>query len=82
MASLCNADDDELGLKYDDELLANVSADECTVDVPKDENKEPRRIRWLKNARRALRRRNAENRARNPLHQRNLNNTFAAGANR
>jgi hypothetical protein len=34
MASLCNADDDELGPKYDAELLLDVSADEHTEDAP------------------------------------------------
>jgi hypothetical protein len=45
MASLCNADDDELGPEYDDELLADVFADERMVDAPQDENEEHRRIR-------------------------------------
>jgi hypothetical protein len=35
MASLCNVDDDELGPKYDVELLADVSADEHTGDAPR-----------------------------------------------
>jgi hypothetical protein len=35
MASLRNADDDEPGLKYDAELLADVSTDEGTTDAPK-----------------------------------------------
>jgi hypothetical protein len=35
MASLRNADDNEPGLEYDDELLANVSADEHTADAPR-----------------------------------------------
>jgi hypothetical protein len=48
MASLCNADDDELGPEYDAELLADVSADECTADAPQDENEEYRRIQRLK----------------------------------
>jgi hypothetical protein len=34
----------------------------------------------LKNAKRAQRRLNTENRARNPIHQRNLNNAFVAAA--
>jgi hypothetical protein len=34
MASLRNADDDELGPEYDAELLADVSTNERTVDVP------------------------------------------------
>jgi hypothetical protein len=35
MASLYNVDDDELGPEYDDEQLADVSADEPTVDAPR-----------------------------------------------
>jgi hypothetical protein len=50
MASLRNADDDEPGPEYDDGLLGDVSADERTVDIPQDKNKEHRRIRRLKNA--------------------------------
>jgi hypothetical protein len=80
MASLRNADDNELGPKYDDELLADVSADERTADAPQDENEEHRRIRRLKNAKRAQCRQNVKNHARNPMHQRNLNNAFAAAA--
>jgi hypothetical protein len=53
MASLCNADDDELGLEYDDEQLADVSADEPMADAPHNENKEHQRIRRLKNAKHA-----------------------------
>jgi hypothetical protein len=82
MASLRNADDNELGPEYDAELITDVSADERTADAPQDENKEHRTIRWLKNAKRAQRRQNAENCARNPMHQRNLNNAFAAAADR
>jgi hypothetical protein len=40
MASLRNADDDELGPEYDDELLADVSADEPTADAPQDVNED------------------------------------------
>jgi hypothetical protein len=82
MASLHNADDDEAGPEYDDELLEDVSADEPTADAPKDENEEHRRIQRLKNAKRAQRRRNTENRACNPMYQRNLNNAFAAAVDR
>jgi hypothetical protein len=78
MASLRNAEDDELGPEYDNEQLANVSADEPTADAPQDENEEHRRIRCLKNAKRAQRRQNEENCACDPMYQRNLNNTFAA----
>jgi hypothetical protein len=56
MASLHNADDDELGPAYDAELLMDVSVDERTVDALQDENEEYRRIRWLKNAKHAKRR--------------------------
>jgi hypothetical protein len=35
MASLCNTDDDELGPEYDDELLADVSADDPIADAPR-----------------------------------------------
>jgi hypothetical protein len=45
MASLHNADDDEPGPEYDAELLADVSADEHTVDGPQGKNEEYRRIR-------------------------------------
>jgi hypothetical protein len=34
MASLCNADDDEPGPKYDGELLTDVSANEPMADAP------------------------------------------------
>jgi hypothetical protein len=34
MAALRNAEDDEMGPQYDNEQLANVSADEPTVDAP------------------------------------------------
>jgi hypothetical protein len=61
MASLCNADDDEPGLEYDDEQLADVSANEPTADAIQDENEEHRRVKQLKNAKRAQRRRNVEN---------------------
>jgi hypothetical protein len=82
MAFLRNTDNDEPGPEYDAELLTDVSADERTADAPQDENEEYRRIRWLKNAKRTERRRNAENRARNPLYLRNLNNAFAAAEDR
>jgi hypothetical protein len=67
LASLRNTYDDEPGPEYDDELLVHVSADKPTVDVPQNENKEHRRIQQLKNAKRAQRRRNMENHARNPI---------------
>jgi hypothetical protein len=53
MASLHNPDDDEPGPEYDDEQVANVSADEPTPDAPQDENEEHQNVRWLKNAKRA-----------------------------
>jgi hypothetical protein len=82
MASLRNSEDDELGPKNDAELLTDISADECMEDAPKDENEEHRRILLLKNAKHAKRRWNVENRTRNPLYQRNLNNIFAAAEDR
>jgi hypothetical protein len=68
MAFLRNVDDDELGLEYDDEVLTDVSANEPTADAPQDENEEHRRIRWLKNAKRAQHKWNAENHASNPMY--------------
>jgi hypothetical protein len=59
VASLRNADDDESGPEYNEELLADVSADERMADAPQDENEEHKRIRRLKNTKRAQRRRNA-----------------------
>jgi hypothetical protein len=53
MASLRSADDDESELEYDAKLLADVSADEHKADAPQDEIEEYRRIRRLKNAKRA-----------------------------
>jgi hypothetical protein len=82
MASLCNMEDDELDPEYDNEQLADVSADEPTVDTPQDEDEKHRRIRWVKNAKRAQRRRNTENHAYDPMYQRDLNNAFAAVADR
>jgi hypothetical protein len=81
MASLRNTDDNELGPEYDDEQITDVSADEPTADASQDENEEHRRIWQVKNAKHAQCRRNEENRARNPMYQRNLNNAFAATAN-
>jgi hypothetical protein len=65
MASLRNVEDDELGTEYDVKLLADVSADKRMADAPQDENEEHGRIRRLKNAKQAKRRRNMENRAHN-----------------
>jgi hypothetical protein len=79
MASLRNAEDDELDPQYDNEQLADVSADKPIADAPQDKDEEHRRIRQVKNAKRAQRRRNAQNRAREP---RDLNNAFAAVAYR
>jgi hypothetical protein len=59
-----------------------VSADECTADVPQDEDKEHRRIWKIKNAKRAKHRRNAEAHARNPPHRRNFNGAFTAADDR
>jgi 23S rRNA maturation mini-RNase III len=75
MASLRNAGDDELDPQYDSEQLADVSANEPIADAPQDKDEEHRRIRRAKNANRAQRRRNAQNRAYEP---RDLNNAFAA----
>jgi signal transduction histidine kinase len=75
MASLCNAENDELDPQYNNEQLMDVSADEPTADAPQDEDKEHRRIRQVKNAKHAQRRRNSQNHAREP---RDLNNAFAA----
>jgi hypothetical protein len=74
---------DELGPEYNNEQLADVSADEPIADAPQDEIEEHRRTRWVKNAlaKRAQRRRSAENHARDPMYQRNLNNAFAAVTN-
>jgi hypothetical protein len=56
MASLRNAEEDEMGTQYDNEQLADVSADEPTADAPHGEDEEHRRIRWAKNTKRAQRR--------------------------
>jgi hypothetical protein len=71
MASLHHVDDDEPGPEYDDELLADVSTNERMVNAPQDENEEHRRSQRLKNTKHAQRRQNVENRARNPMYQRN-----------
>jgi hypothetical protein len=73
MASLRNLEDDELDPQFDNEQLANVLADEPTADAPQDEDEEHRRIGRVKNAKRAQRRRNAQNCAHEP---RDLNNAF------
>jgi hypothetical protein len=77
MASLHNVEDDELDPQYDNEQLADVSANEPIEDAPQDEDEEHRRIRRVKNAKCAQRRHNAQNRAREP---RDLNNAFVAVA--
>jgi hypothetical protein len=77
MASLRNAEEDELGTQYDNEQLADVSADEPTAATPQDEDEEHQRIWRAKNAKRAQRRRIAQNGAREP---RDLHNAFAAVA--
>ncbi|RLM62141.1 GAG-POL precursor [Panicum miliaceum] len=79
MASLRNAEDDELDPQYDNEQLEDVLADEPTADAPQDEDEEHRWIRRVRNAKRAQRRCNTQNRAREP---RDLNNAFAAVADR
>jgi hypothetical protein len=45
-----HGDEDEPGREYDDELLADVSADERTADAPQDKDEERKRIRRAKNA--------------------------------
>jgi hypothetical protein len=55
-----------------------MSADERTTDSFHDENDEYRRIRRLKNAKRAKCRQDVKNHACNPMYQRNLNKAFAA----
>jgi hypothetical protein len=79
MASLRNTEEDELDPQYDNEQLVDVSANEPTTNAPQDEDEEHRRIWWAKNAKRTRRRRNAQNRTRIP---RDLNNAFAAAADR
>jgi hypothetical protein len=79
VASLCNAEDNELDPQYNNEHLVEASADEPTADAPQDEDKEHRRIRRAKNAKCAQRNRNMQNRAREP---RDLNNAFAAVVDR
>jgi hypothetical protein len=59
MAFLRNTEDNELDPQYDNEQLVDVLADEPTADAPQDEDEEHRRIRWVKNAKRAQHRRNA-----------------------
>jgi hypothetical protein len=75
MASLRNAEDVELDPQYDNEQLANISADEPTADAPQDEDEEHRRIQRVKNTKRTQRRRNAQN---HTCEQRDLNNNFVA----
>jgi hypothetical protein len=79
IASLRNAEEDELGTQYDNEQLVDVSADEPTAVAPQDEDEEHRRIRRAKNAKRAQRRCNAQNRAREP---RDLNNAIVVAVDR
>jgi hypothetical protein len=79
MATLRNKVDDKLDPQYDNEQLADVSADEPTADAPQDEDEEHQRIRRVKNAKCAQCGRNTQNRAREP---RDLNNTFAGVADR
>jgi hypothetical protein len=55
MASIYDHADDkeEPRREYDDELLTQISTDEHTADAPQDKDEESRRIRWLKNTKRA-----------------------------
>jgi hypothetical protein len=83
MASIRDhGDNDEPGREYNDKLLADMSADECTADASQDEDEKRRGIRKAKNTKRAKCRRNAQARARNPPHHRNLDDAFAAFDNR
>jgi hypothetical protein len=79
MASLHNAEENELGTQYDNKQLADISADEPTTDTPQDEDEVHQRIRRAKNAKRSQRRRNAQNYTSEP---RDLNNAFVAVADR
>jgi hypothetical protein len=58
MASLRNTEEDKLDPQYDNEQLADVSADESRADAPHDEDEEHRRIWRVKNAKHTQRRRN------------------------
>jgi hypothetical protein len=83
MASLHeHDDDDEPGREYNEELLADVSTNEHTTNAPQDEDKDHRKIRRIKNAKRAKRRRNIEARASYLPYRRNLNSAFAAADDR
>jgi hypothetical protein len=66
MASIRNAEEDELGTQYDNEQLMDISADDPTANAPHDEDEEHRRIRRAKNAKHAQRGHNTKNRAREP----------------
>jgi hypothetical protein len=55
MASLRNMKDEELDPQYDNKQLADISANEPTADAPQDEDEEHRRIRQVKNSKRAQR---------------------------
>jgi hypothetical protein len=61
MASLRNAEEDELGTQYNNKQLADVSADEPIAATSHDEDEEHRRILRAKNAKHAQRRSNAQN---------------------
>jgi hypothetical protein len=79
MASIRDhGDNDEPGREYNDKLLANISADERTADAPQDEDDERRGMQKAKNTKRAKCTRNAEARARNSPHRRNLHDAFTA----
>jgi hypothetical protein len=51
---------DEPRNQYDNELLADISADENTANAPQDKDEERRRVRRARNAKRAKHRRNTE----------------------
>jgi hypothetical protein len=65
MASIRNHDDDdEPGNQYDNELLAEVFADENMANVPQDKDEERRRVCRARNSKPAKRRWNVEAHAR------------------
>jgi hypothetical protein len=75
-------DDDELEREYDDEQLADVSADEPVADDPQDEDEEHRRFRRIKNAKCTKHSQTTEALPQNPPHRRNLNGAFSVADDR
>ncbi|RLN42287.1 hypothetical protein C2845_PM01G44920 [Panicum miliaceum] len=78
MASVHDLGDNVPDIKFDNEPEDEISANQDTASAPQNETEEQRRIRKWKNARRAKRRRNAEERACNPQWRRNLRGEFEA----